>query len=69
VLSQKLYKFKRNDPLKIMLTREGLEPITDELIEELKSETLPKSALLQLQAEGYEYCKARHSFFGPPEVF
>ncbi len=54
---------------KIMITGQGLEPLTDELIERLSKEKgMPIADLKDLQKDGYQYSPSRGSFFAPPEI-
>lgn len=47
----------------------GLEPITDELIEKLNKEKgMPINDLKQFQKEGAKYSTFRGSFFFPPKL-
>jgi hypothetical protein len=59
-----------NDPVvRSVFLREGLEPVTDALIDEI-SQGSPKAVedLRYFQAAGMEYCRSRGSFVGPIEI-
>jgi hypothetical protein len=59
-----------NDPVvRSVYLREGLEPITDDLVKELsRVSPIPIDDLRYMQSAGMEYCRERQSFVGPLEI-
>jgi len=53
----------------ILVSEQGLEPLTNELIEKLVStKGISRKDLINLQKGGAQYSKSRNSFFFPPEI-
>jgi hypothetical protein len=53
----------------IIVSGQGLEPLTNELIEKLvHSQAKPWKDLIELQKGGAQYSTKRNSFFFPPEI-
>ncbi len=53
----------------ILASGQGLEPLTNELIEKLVStQGLPLKDLIELQKGGAQYSTTRNSFFFPTEI-
>lgn len=51
----------------IIVSGQGLEPLTNELIEKLVStKAIPRKDLIELQKKGAQYSITRNSFFFPP---
>ena len=53
----------------ILMSGQGLEPLTNELIEKLVStQGMPRKDLIELQKGGAQYSTKRNSFFFPTEI-
>jgi hypothetical protein len=53
-----------------LLMGEGLEIITEELIEQLvRDGSCDEQTLRECKAMGMRYCRSRNSFFSPPQFF
>lgn len=58
-----------SDLFKRAFLREGQEPLTDELIQELvKKYGMPEGDLRELQKMGATYCRERNSFHTIPQA-
>ena len=67
--NQKTKTPKQAEEIKnIIVSGQGLEPLTNELIEKLvHTQAMPRKDLIELQKEGAQYSITRNSFFYPTE--
>lgn len=57
--------FFDNPAFRAVFLREGLEDLSDALIDELVKKGIPRADLVYLRDNGHSYCRERKSFPGP----